>query len=407
MDFFEHDIHAASELIQEPEPSDCESQPGLAELYSQDTSDRVRGRPPSGKIIKQRSAFGIPLTDINMVSQPRDIKNPTKLDAFCYQDFAGIDQTIYTADSALYLDHYDFVAGTNQRGEIGYLYLRSKFGQYFGRIRKPDQYATNAFHGTATASRAVGEQVGVSKNSNLKLVPIISPSFAWQFVVWETMVDDMKKMRNKKEANGEVFIPVVYISYEVWTYATDPQPIVDQDQANNQDLTTKLVNMARKYFLAMVELDAFIAVAAGNNFDPATYKGHRPKVISAIALFAEEEEFRHNMLVVGAANYTGEPTSYSRGGDLVKILAPMVMPGGDQGGLVAASSSDTSWAAAQGTSFAVPMVAAAATYFLSIFPELRVRGGGRLVAKRVLDTAYPRCDHDGCLPVLYNGAPCN
>lgn len=344
--------------------------------------------------ITQRSGGPYPLSDLNMVSRPKDA---TQLDdIFYFKDYAGIDQTIHTMDDGLNFFHEEFTSYHSQRGKIGHLFQRSKFGLYFGTFPRPDinRKEKKPNHGTMCASRAVGLQLGIGKNANLKLVPGIfdHPTYTWTLASFQTIVDDMKKIKDEKAKTHEVSIPVAYFSY-AFSYGKP-----------NGMHHSYLVDIARKFFRAMVELDAFIAVSAGN-FDPAKEDGTRPEVDLWPALFADEKEFEANMLVVGSANISGKLATYSKGGPLVKVLAPidLGLSGSPEESLCADSRNTGEYILDKGTSLAAPMVAGMAAYYLSILPELRVPGGGRLVRKHILDTAYKRCQDADCLPVLYNG----
>ncbi|KAJ5091344.1 hypothetical protein NUU61_006214 [Penicillium alfredii] len=379
------------ETKQDGKSTKAQSQP--AELFATGGSagSLLSDYRPTGKIISQPGMLPFPLAELSMMSQRSKITDPTHLNPFRHKDYEGISQNIYTADFPLNVNHPEF-GHRYSSPKIGMAFQQSRniYGSYFGNMRKPGRdWERGKNHGNCAVSKAVGLRTGIAQKSNLKLVPTLDGgrTITWALASWETMIREMRRDKNNLKKQGKVFVPVVFFNNGFSQYGA------------------VVIALVRKYIRAMVRLNAFIAIAAGN-FNPASRGGKsRPVVDHWPALFAAEKEFEANMLIVGSTKLSGELSDFSMGGPLVKISAPGETFNRRKDhvlGVWCADGEDNEFVVTAGTSFTAPVVAAMAAYYLSIHPHLRdSKFGGQLVAEHLLKTAITHCVN--CPLVVYNG----
>ncbi|KAJ5585522.1 peptidase S8/S53 domain-containing protein [Penicillium hispanicum] len=261
---------------------------------------------------------------------------------FAFLDYAGSGVIIYVHDSGLNEDHPEFKgvlpAGVN-RGQIKVL-------------QPPNVPTVNGDvegHGTCVADKAVGTLYGIAKSANLTMVPFADfKNDDYMLAELQAIIDDIKakKADNAKEDKPEFW--VVNLSYSLGKTVLD-----------DSDLREKY----REKYLAMVKEGALLTVAAGNG-------GYRA-VSQYPALFAEEDAFKDNMIVVGGIDVYGRRPSFSQGGPLVTVWAPALLEVGKTKGIMCAKGSGSGSYLRAGTSLATSQVAGLAAYLYSSDSSLR------------------------------------
>lgn len=233
---------------------------------------------------------------ISMTKSERSLAWKSK--GYNYKAKAGAGVTIYVHNlSGINLAHAEFqksVPGVT-KGTVEYLYLQShsKDGHYFRRGPKPKTDVNG--HGTCVADKAVGRLNGVAKGANLKFVPYLGEgSTAWKSAGLQAIVNDIKERRDS--TTGGISVPVINFSYGF--------------TAKTESFAVKLY---RKFLQALVDLDAVIIISAGND---GVDVFHYP------ALFAREDAFKNNILVVGNVRLDGSRAPSSNRGPLIAVSAP-------------------------------------------------------------------------------------
>lgn len=128
----------------------------------------------------------------------------------------------------------------------------------------------------------------------------------------------------------------------------------------------------------MVQEGALLTVSAGN-------RGYK-EVSQYPALFAEEDAFKDNMIVVGAIDVYGRRALFSQSGPLVTVWAPALLEVGKTQGIMCAQGSRSETYLRTGTSLAAPQVAGLAAYLYSSDPSLRAADNVAKAIKRKIES---------------------
>ncbi|KAJ5594335.1 Subtilisin-like protease 2 [Penicillium hispanicum] len=275
-----------------------------------------------------------------------------------YLSDAGSGAMIYVHDSGLNKDHEELTGLLSEGVTRGLITtLQPKTTEFGTKIPTVDGDPDG--HGTCVADKAIGVLLGIAKSADLTMVPqagVHNDDF--MLAELQAIVDDIK---SKKQTNPN-FFAVVNLSYGLGQSVLDDSDLLDE---------------YRQKYLDMVKEGALLVVASGNY---AETKG-REDVDDYPGLFAGEDEFKNNMIVVGSVNIFGIVARSSQGGPLVSIWAPGLVQ--DPEGLACASNTDNhGYGERSGTSFAAAQVSGLAAYLYSIDPSLRASAN---VAKAIKD----------------------
>lgn len=267
-------------------------------------------------------------------------QNLADLIDFAFLDYAGSGVIVYVHDSGLNINHPEFTgqlpAGV-QRGTI--------------RVLQPPNVPTVdgdlEGHGTCVADKVVGTLYGIAKSVDLTMVPTSNlKNDDYMLAELQAIIDDIKEKKKDAQNNNKFW--VVNLSYSL-----------GKSVRKDRDLRAKY----REKYLAMIDEGALLTVSAGNagQIDVDQYP----------ALFAREDAFKQNMIVVGGIDVYGQRAVFSQGGPLVTAWAPAQLQVGMSDGIKCAQGSGSGTYLRTGTSLAAPQVAGLAAYLYSSDPSLR------------------------------------
>lgn len=344
---------------------------------------------PKGKLLYQNSP-----RDLGMISKPQKDAQPLPENSFGrfeFLDWAGIDQIVHVHSEGVNAQHREFKDLT---GTLTLLNHERKIGKYFRKIDK-SLYAMGT-DGNIIVSHITGNSLGVVKHASVRMtLPLPGyGSLAWTLASWQTIVEDVRRLRQEQDN----YVPVICLPYQI--------------QIPDGDWTQQLVELFEKYFRAMVKEDAFISV--GGFFNDGTLdKTGQPRYPAA---FARKDEFKENMIVAGTVNFQGELVKNSQN-SLIQVAAPGQEEGKGNNGIrcpkpprtrnkfYANIDSSVYIYVEGGAARSSPAyIAGLAAYYLSFDAKLRGPGGGALVAGRIREKAQLHKKCDVCKPVVYNDA---
>ncbi|KAJ5570076.1 uncharacterized protein N7459_009506 [Penicillium hispanicum] len=295
--------------------------------------------------------------EMKFISQPKNSDLNNVLD-FAYVNTAGRGVLVYVHDTGINIAHQEFTgtlpAGVT-RGNIDWLLpQKDEAGNPFPQVNSDEKG-----HGTCVASKVVGVNYGVAKSVDLKMVPLYDEEKSNYILPGlQAIVDDM----NDKDNKAEFF--VVNLSYS----------LDDNDVKDDLD-------KYRSLYQNMIDKGALLVTTAGND-------GQKP-VDSYPAIFAKEDSFKDNLIVVGAVDVLGNPARFSQNGPLVDTWAPGTIDAKTGIECAAKQGVDTT-REGKGTSYAAPQVAGLAAYLYSIDPSLRGSGAAGKIKARIKSLDYAR-----------------
>ncbi|KAJ5591592.1 uncharacterized protein N7459_001961 [Penicillium hispanicum] len=275
---------------------------------------------------------------------------------------AGAGTRIYAHDSGLNIKHSEFLSkglpkGVT-RGKISILPVPG--------LTVSTEDTTYEGHGTCVADKAVGVLHGIAKGAEFTMVPGLGTEDDLNLAGLQALVEDIRSTK-QKTAKGATDTPtffVVNLSYHIKGLTEDPDTL----------------EKYRQEYLAIVKEGALLVISAGN--DGRTIKNTNKYP----ALFAQEDAFKNNTIVVGGINVLGRRAAFSQGGPLVKIWAPTLDK--NDKGIKCASGTGDAFLRKHGTSFSAPQVAGLAAYFYSTDSTIRASSNPAKAVKEKIVTAY-------------------
>ncbi|TQN64970.1 Subtilisin-like protease 1 [Colletotrichum shisoi] len=290
------------------------------------------------------------IVDLRILSTPPQAK--TLAPNFYYEEPAGDGITVYQVDIGPFsLRHDEFATASKATTRRTINVNEERRG-----------LASDAEHGTCTASKIVGRTTGTAKRANLVAVRIDETDWG--------VVSGLRAAAKDifvRKLNGKAVVSVS-------VYARSHLP--------------HIMDGVRDAVESLVSLDVPVVCPAGN-------KGKRGEVDALPALLAKNLP----VIVVGSVNRTLEKSYFSQQGDLVTTWAV------GENVRCADYKHRSRLRTNIGTSFAGPQVAGIAAYFMS-HPAFSTRLRKGTVAADMRDlireTSFPRIRKDGYPPVAWN-----
>lgn len=305
--------------------------------------------------------------EMKFISQPKNSDLNNIVD-YAYINYAGKGVTVYVHDTGINLANVEFTGALPEsvtRGTIEWLLPeKDQAGNPF-----PNVDSDTIGHGTCVASKAVGVNFGVAKSANLKMIPLYDADNAnYVLAGLQAILDDITNSKTKPE------FAVINLSYSL-------------DETDERDNLDKYRDLYQK----LVDTGALLVVTAGNG-------GQKP-VDTYPALFAQEDSFKNNMLVVGAVDVLGNPATFSQNGPLVDAWAPGTVDT-KNGIKCAAKQGENTSRDGKGTSYAAPQFAGLAAYYYSTDSTLRGDGAAGKIKAHIKQYDYARIA--GGVDAIYN-----
>ncbi|GJC92745.1 alkaline serine protease [Colletotrichum higginsianum] len=332
--------------------------PDVADDVDSDVEPSLGPAPDESATVAKRANYKQEPTPKNRIFDLRILSTPPQAKSiapnFYYEDPAGKGITVYQVDLGPFsLDHDEFA--TASKATRRPIDVSTKRG-------RP---ASDAEHGTCSASKIVGRTTGTAKRANLVAVRIDETDWG----VVSGLRAAAKDIFDRK-LNGKA---VVSIS----VYARPHFP--------------HIMDGVRDAVEALVSLDVPVVCPSGN-------KGIRGEVVEVDglpALLAKDLP----VIVVGSVNRTLEKSYFSQQGDLVTTWAV------GENVRCADYKQPSELMTNTGTSFSGPQVAGIAAYFMS-HPTFSTRLRKGTVAADMRDlirkTSFPRIREAGYPPIAWN-----
>lgn len=269
-----------------------------------------------------------------------------------YDDVAGEGITIYVIDSGPFnLEHTEFEAPDNT------VTRRS--------ITVSENPDDGRWHGTCVASKAVGKTTGSAKRASLVVVHIDMNLFSM--------------LKGYAE-----------IAHDIIEGNLQGKAVLSSSVAQKMPEASRTTSMFRRIITQIIKLDVPVICAAGNDGAEVTEVNMYP------GLFASELP----VTVVGATDDTGYYADFTQRGSLVSTYAV----GEDI--LCADIDTTTALRTSSGTSFAAPLVAGLAAYWMSLADfSADLRSGSVAADMRQMIEAfsYARLSESGAPELVWNG----